>query len=125
MLREQVDVLREGMRRRGVADAITPVIDRGERLERERRELIQAVDERKAQRNANAQDVARRKRAGGPADDLIAHGRALGDAIARLESEPGATEAELQTVLFEIPNVTLAPVPEGGEERSVIIREWG
>src|SRR5438034_113019 len=40
MLREQVDVLREGMRRRGVADAITPVIDRGERLERERASKI-------------------------------------------------------------------------------------
>ena len=55
VLRDQVDVLRDGMRRRGMHDAVGPVIERGEGLERERRTLIQAADERKAQRNANAQ----------------------------------------------------------------------
>ena len=79
MLREQIELLREAMRRRGVLDAVGPCIDRGEQLERERRALIQAVDERKARRNLNAQEVARRKRAGEPADDLIVQGRALGD----------------------------------------------
>ena len=59
MLREQIDLLRDGMRRRGVFDALAPVIDRGEELDRERRRLIQAVEERKAQRNASAQEVAR------------------------------------------------------------------
>ncbi len=56
-------------------------------LERERRTLIQAAEERKGARNANAQEVARRKRAGENADDLIAQGRALGDEIATLERE--------------------------------------
>ena len=125
MLREQVDHLRDGMRRRGVLDAVEPQITRGEELERERRTLIQAADERKAQRNASTQEVARRKRAGEPADDLIAHGRALGEEIARLERELAATEAELQRILLEIPNVTLPPVPAGGEEANVVVREWG
>src|SRR2546427_1742121 len=98
MLREQVDLLREGMRRRGMLDTVGPVIDRGETLERERRTLIQAADERKAGRNANAQEVARRKRAGENADDLIAQGRALGDEITRLEQELAQTEAALQKV---------------------------
>ena len=125
MLREQIELLREAMRRRGVLDAVGPCIDRGEQLEREGRALIQAVDERKARRNLNAQEVARRKRAGEPADDLIVQGRALGDEIARLERELAASEAELQLVLYEIPNVTLPAVPEGGEDQSVVGREWG
>jgi seryl-tRNA synthetase len=125
MLREQVDLLRDGIRRRGMLDTVGPVIERGETLERERRTTIQAVDERKAQRNATAQEVARRKRAGEPADELIAQGRALGDEIARLEQELAATEAELQRVLYEIPNIPLPNVPEGGEENSVVVREWG
>src|SRR5438093_10453245 len=125
MLREQIELLREAMRRRGVLDAVGPCIDRGEQLERERRALIQAVDERKARRNLNAQEVARRKRAGEPADDLIVQGRALGDEIARLERELAASEAELQLVLYEIPNVTLPAVPEGGEDQSVVGRECG
>jgi len=125
VLREQVDFLRDAMRRRGMYDAVAPFIDRGESLDRDRRELIQATDERKAQRNNNAHEVARRKRAGESADDLIVQGRALGDEIARLERELADVEAELQRIVLEIPNVTLPTVPSGGEEANVIVREWG
>jgi seryl-tRNA synthetase len=125
VLRDQVDHLREAMRRRGMEDVIAPHLQRGESLERDRRALIQATDERKAQRNTNAQEVARRKRAGEPADDLIAQGRALGDEIARLEGELAQIENELTGVLLEIPNITLPVVPSGGEEANVVVREWG
>jgi seryl-tRNA synthetase len=125
VLREQIDLLRDGMRRRGVLDALAPIIDRGQDAERERRTLIQAVEERKAQRNAIAQEVAKRKRAKEDADDLIGQGRALGDEIAQLEQELAGAEAELNRALLEIPNITLAGVPEGGEEKNVIVREWG
>jgi seryl-tRNA synthetase len=125
MLRDDIERLRDGMRRRDAFDTIAPLIARGEQLDRERRTLIQAADERKAARNATTQEVARRKRAGEPADDLIAHGRALGEEIARLERELAEAEAELQRVVLEIPNVTLDAVPAGGEEHNVIVREWG
>lgn len=125
VLREQIDLLRDGMRRRGAIDTLAPVIDRGEALDRTRRELIQAADERKAQRNSTSAEVARRKRAGEPADELIAQGRALGEEIARLERELNEAEEALRRVLLEIPNVTLPQVPEGGEENNVIVREWG
>jgi seryl-tRNA synthetase len=125
VLRDPVDHLREAMRRRGMEDVIAPHLQRGESLERDRRALIQATDERKAQRNTNAQEVARRKRAGEPADDLIAQGRALGDEIARLEGELAQIENELKGILLEIPNITLPVVPSGGEEANVVVREWG
>jgi Seryl-tRNA synthetase len=125
VLREQIDLLRDGMRRRGVLDALAPVIDRGQGVERERRTLIQAVEERKAQRNTIAQDVAKRKRAKEDADELIAQGRSLGDEIAQLERELAAVEVELNRSLLEIPNITLPDVPAGGEEQNVIVREWG
>ena len=125
LLREQVDLLREGVRRRGMIDALGPVIDRGVELERQRRALIQAVGERKAQRNLNAQEVATRKRAKENADELIVQGRALGGEIARIERDLAAVEAALQAVLLEIPNITLSNVPDGGEDQNVIVREWG
>src|SRR5256885_14470899 len=74
-VRERPDDLREAIRRRNALAALGPQLDRCEALERERRVLIQAVEERKAARNAGSQDVARRKKAGEPADDLIAYGR--------------------------------------------------
>jgi seryl-tRNA synthetase len=125
VLREQVDQLRDGLRRRGTLDALAPLVDRGVELERERRTLIQATEERKAARNANAQEVAKRKRAKEPADELIAQGKALGDEIAKLERDLAGVEAELQRTLLEIPNVPLPQVPAGGEDQNVVVREWG
>jgi seryl-tRNA synthetase len=124
-LREQVDLLRDAMHRRAADDASLRLIDQGENLERERRTLIQAVEERKAARNANSQEVARRKRAGESADDLIMRGRELGDEITRLETELDAAEGRLRGILLELPNVTLPEVPAGGEECNRIVRDWG
>ena len=124
-LREQVDLLRDAMRRRGSDNGVLELIDRGEALERDRRTLIQAVEERKAARNANAQEVARRKKAKESADELIARGRELSEEIARLEGELDSVEGRLRTILLELPNATLPEVPAGGEEHNVVVKEWG
>ena len=125
MIREQIDVLRDGMRRRGKLDALAPFIDRAAEVDAERRATIQAVEERKASRNAMTQEVAKRKRAGENADDLLAQSRNLGEEISKLESELGDLEAELQRNMLEIPNVTLDDVPAGGEEANKQVRSWG
>jgi len=124
-VRDAVDALRDGMRRRGKLDTLGPVIDRAVALDRDRRLTIQAVEERKAARNASSQEVARRKKAGQDAADLVAQGRALGEEIARLERELATSETELQSILLELPNVTLPEVPEGGEDANTVVRMWG
>jgi seryl-tRNA synthetase len=125
VLREQMDALRDALGRRGALDGLTAVLDRAERLERERRTTIQAAEERKAARNTASQEVAQRKRKGEDATDLIARGRELGAEIARLERELDDTEQELQRILLEIPNMTLPAVPAGGDEANRVVKEWG
>ena len=125
VLREQMELLRDALRRRRALDGLAPVLDRAERLERERRTIIQAVEERKAARNASSQEVAQRKKKGEDAGDLIARGRELGAEIAKLESELAATEQELQGIVLVLPNITLPDVPEGGEDANTIVKEWG
>ncbi len=125
LVRERLGDLREAMRRRGALETLGPQLDRCETLEQERRLLKQAVDERRAARNTGSQEVARRKRAGEPADDLIAQGRAQGEEIARLEAELATAEGALMGILAEVPNIPLPDVPEGGEECNVIVRSWG
>jgi len=125
MVRERIDALRDGMRRRGALDALSPTIDRAVALDKSRRDTIQAVEERKAARNAVSQQVGQRKRAGESADDLQQQSRALGDEIARLDGELAETETELSAILLELPNVTLDLVPPGGEESNAIVRTWG
>src|SRR6266550_2615080 len=125
MVREHIDALRSGMRRRGAFDALSPTIDRAEALDKSRRETIQAVEERKAARNAVSQQVGQRKRAGESADDLQQQSRALGDEIARLDRELAEAEGQLSAILLELPNVTLDEVPAGGEENNSVVRTWG
>src|SRR5438270_582418 len=125
LVRERLGDLREAMRRREALDTVAPRLDRCEGLDRDRRLLIQAVEERKAARNAGSQEVARRKKAGEPADELIAQGRALGEEIARLERELADAEGELSRILMGVPNIALPDVPAGGEECNVIVRSWG
>ena len=125
MLRDQLDVLRSAMRRRGKLDVYGPLIERGAALDIERRGTIQAVEERKAARNTNSQEVARRKKAKEDAQELIDRGRGLGDEIARLEAELQRSEGELRDILLGLPNLVLDEVPEGGEESNRVEKTWG
>ena len=113
------------MERRGALAQIAPVLDRAVELDVERRALIQAVEERKAARNEATQEVGRLRRAGADASETMARSRTLGDEISRLESELAEVEGALNAMILEIPNVTLADVPAGGEDCNVIVREWG
>ena len=125
MVREHIDALRSGMQRRGALGALSATIDRAVDLDKSRRETIQAVEERKAARNAVSQQVGQRKRAGESAEDLQQQSRALGEEIARLDRELAETEAELSAIMLELPNVTLDHVPAGGEENNTVVRSWG
>jgi seryl-tRNA synthetase len=125
MFREQVDTLREGMRRRGKLKALAPIIDRAQVIDADRRGMIQAVEERKAARNRISQEVARRKKAGESADELLGQSRDLGQEIVRLENELAALEVDLTAAVMEIPNVTLPEVPEGDSTFNAVISSWG
>ena len=124
-LRDNIESLREGMRRRGKLALYAPEIDRAEALEGERRRLIGQVEERKAARNANSLEVGRRKKSRDDADELVALGRVLGDEIGAIEVALGGAESELNAILLGIPNIPLPDVPDGDESHNRIVRTWG
>jgi seryl-tRNA synthetase len=125
LLRDQMAHLREGMRRRGKLDELTPLLDRAEALEKERRDSIRVAEEAQAERNRISQEVAKRRRAGEGADELMAEGRAIGERIAALETRRQAVESEVSDILMQLPNLTLDEVAEGGEEANRVVRTWG
>lgn len=125
MVREQIDVLREGMRRRGKLETLAPAIDRAATLDANRRRVIQALESRMADRNGVTREVAKRKRAGSEAGELLAQSRDLGVEISQLERELAELQSALELAMHEIPNVTLAAVPEGNAESNRTVREWG
>src|SRR5690606_7810159 len=110
LLREGLDRLRAGLARRGVLDSFEPALADAVALDRERRSLIQQVEERKAERNANSQEVGRRKRDGEEVDELVARGRVLGDEISGFEQRLREVESAIDSILLNIPNITAEDV---------------
>jgi len=125
LVREQLPLLRDGFGRREKLDVLGPILDRLESLEKERRALITAVEERKARRNLLTQDVAQKKRAGDDAAESVAASRSIGDEIARLEADLSATESTVLGLMLELPNITRDEVPAGDETHNRVIRAWG
>lgn len=70
-------------------------------------------------------EVARRKRAGEDADEVLAQSRSLGDEITRLEQELESTEGQLNGILLELPNLPLADTPDGDAGSNRELRQWG
>lgn len=62
LLRDQLDVLREGMRRRGKLTELGALLDRAESLEQARRTAITELEAQQARRNKVTQEVALRRR---------------------------------------------------------------
>src|SRR5688572_33221804 len=96
MVREHIEVLRDGMRRRGKLDQLRQHIDRAQQLDVDRRGLIQAVAERKGARNSISQEVAKRKRGRESVEDLLPQSSNPGEEISRLNGELAALESALQ-----------------------------
>lgn len=125
LLRDQLDHLREGMRRRGKLTELAPLLDRAEALERERRAAITELEAQQARRNKVTQEVAVRRKAGEDATALIAEGRSIGEQITALEQRRNEAEAAVQAMLYELPNIPLAEVPEGDESANQVVSSWG
>jgi len=91
-----------------------------------RREKLTESDQLKNRRNVVSQEVAKLKKTGGNADDLIAEMRETGDRIKLLDEEVRQLEAEIDEMMLAIPNVPHESVPIGASEAdNVEVRRKG
>ena len=123
-LRHDPDGVRASLARRLDEDALVQ-LDRVIALDAKRREVVTRVERLQAERNSQTEEVARRKRAKEPADELLATLKASGDAVRVLETDLRDVEALLEGHLLNIPNTVLAEVPSGGAEANAVVRHWG
>jgi len=123
-VRQEPDVLKAGLARLEFEDAAATV-DEILAQDVRRRDTIAEADALKARRNHTSKRIGELKKAGEPADDLIAEMRDVGSRIAELDGVLSECEARIHEVLLKIPNLPLDAVPTGGEEDNEIIRSWG
>jgi seryl-tRNA synthetase len=109
-VRENADLVRTALRNRG-HDSET--VDRALSLDDERRRLQAETDKLKAERNALGPEIAKRKKSGADASDLLAKGQELAERGKGLELKQTDVEKQLNELLLDTANVPLADVPVG------------
>ena len=122
-IRTNPDAVRKGILARGQDDSVLGgLLAADER----RRGLLAEVEGLKAERNRVSEEIARVKRAGGDAAEMVAEMRKVGDRIRTLDDQVREVEAEVERLALLIPNIPDASTPPGTtEEGNVIVREWG
>lgn len=133
LVRSDPDLVRAALQRRGGTQSLDEFLA----VEEERRRLTTSVEERRATRNADSEQIAYAKRAMKDMDaseragaeavlqERFAAMRTLGEEIKADEARLADVEARLRDMLLEIPNIPLEDVPPGGEEDSVVLRHEG
>lgn len=91
-----------------------------------RKDLIQEVEQLKAQRNSVTAEISALKRNKENADDKIVEMQKVGDKIAELDGKIRETESSLQNIALMLPNMCDASVPVGEDENdNPEMRRWG
>jgi seryl-tRNA synthetase len=123
LLRNEFDKVVQALNNRG---ASLELIAAFPKLDISRREKLTESEQLKNRRNVVSQDVAKLKKSGENADDLIAEMRNVNDRIKLLDDEIREIEAEMDALLLAIPNVPHESVPVGAsEENNVVLRTHG
>jgi seryl-tRNA synthetase len=120
--REHLDVFTELATKRGAKLDL----DAFRVLDKERRELITATEQLKAQRNKASEEIARLKKEKQSADVLIAEMKQVSERIKQGDERIAQLDATQREFLLTIPNVPHATVPVGhSAEDNVEVRRWG
>src|SRR5260370_41649951 len=82
-------------------------------LDKERRELITANEQRKAQRNKASDEIARLKKDKQSADALIAEMKQVSEHIKQSDERIAELDATQRELLLTVPNVPHSSVPVG------------
>ncbi|SEP34400.1 serine--tRNA ligase [Nitrosovibrio sp. Nv6] len=95
-------------------------------LEAERKNIQTYTEELQARRNAASRQIGNAKSRGEDASSILAEVAHLGDELRQAETRLQQTQAALQHILLQIPNLPHSSVPEGKSEAdNREVRRWG
>lgn len=123
-VRQEPETYRTALARR-LDPSLDAALDAALGLDVRRRELLTRVEAVKAERNTSSAEVARLKKAGLPADDLLARLKASSDEVKSLDGEVRQLDEQLEAELLRMPNVPHEAVPDGDASANRVLRSWG
>jgi seryl-tRNA synthetase len=122
LIRQQPDLVKAGIAKKNEG---AEVIDEILATDRERRDLLQKVDELKHRRNEASDQIAELKRSKQDASAAIAEMKDVGALIAELDEKVKAVDAHLRDLLLRVPNLPHASVPYGkSDKENTVVFTW-
>jgi len=122
LIRVETEKVKDGLRRRRTEIDIDGLLAKDER----RRELITALNSRRAERNRVSKEIGGRKRAGEDVSAIVARMGELAKTIRQGEAELRDIEAAIEEQMLWIPNLPADNAPDGGgPEDNVVIHTGG
>ena len=94
-------------------------------LSEKRKQLIQKVEEAKAERNRLSASVPQVKKEGGDVNAIFAKVKEISANNAANEKELESIEEEIKNILLPLPNLPDDDLLEGGKENNKVIHEYG
>ncbi|MEJ5348686.1 MAG: serine--tRNA ligase [Desulfosoma sp.] len=121
-VRENMDRVAQMLRDRQMDMDMEPF----RKLDEKRRALLREVEQFKHERNQASEEIARRKREGADAEDLLQAMKGVSQRIKELETELAGIEERFREILMFIPNMPHASVPVGVDETAnPVVKTWG
>jgi seryl-tRNA synthetase len=120
-LRENAEEIGARLRTRDGSIDLAPILE----LDVRRRARIAEVEELRAERNRGSQEVARRKKEGGDASDLLRRLADVSERSSALDAELKEIDTDLDALLQSLPNIPHPSVPVGAKDDKVILRRFG
>ncbi|CCO22676.1 serine--tRNA ligase [Maridesulfovibrio hydrothermalis] len=121
-VRNNLDVVRESLEKRGSKLDVNEF----NTLDSRRRELLQEVEALKAERNSTSGEIAKIKKSGGDASEIISRMGELSGKIKALDEDLKNIESAEHDWLVSVPNIPDDSVPLGmTEDDNPVIRVWG
>ena len=121
-VRDNLELVRQKMQERGLADMLENFAD----IDGERRRFLVEAESRKARRNKVSEEIASLKKQKQDASALIAEMKKVGAEIEKFDAQAKDSDAQLQELLRNIPNLPHPSVPLGrAPEDNQEIRRWG
>ena len=111
-VRKNLDLVRQALANRNMSLDMDEFV----RLDERRRTLLSEVETLKNERNASSAEVAKRKRQGEDASDLMERLTQVSESIKALDEQMRAADEASQAFLYSVPNLPHASTPVGKSE---------
>ncbi|MFA7290204.1 MAG: serine--tRNA ligase [Melioribacteraceae bacterium] len=120
-IRENSELVKAGLASKNELNKVDELLD----IDKKRRELIAKTEELKSRKNKVSADIAKIKREGGNADELMSESRTIADDTKLLDDELKELQNNLDTILAWLPNLPHDSVPIGkSADDNVETRRW-